>query len=146
GGYFPLTLRYSLDVPVLLPDAPDGRDRCVHRLTETLRDAPGISQVHLLVAEPGVPARLCMHFDPEVTSLAHIRDLAEGTGATLTEQVGHRVWRVAGITHQRRARTVAESLRRVGGVLEADVAPGLVRVEVERFLLGHDRRPSQIFA
>ena len=116
-----------LDLPVLLPDALDGRDQCVQRLTETLDGAPGLDQVHVVDAVDGAPARLCLHYDPATVSVTRIRNLAEAAGATLTEQFGHVLWTVTGINHIRKARTVAETLRRLDGVMEAEVAPGLVR-------------------
>ena len=124
-----------LDLPVLLPDALDARDQCVQRLTARLSGSPGVDRVHVVDAAEGSPARLCMHYDPATTSVARIRGHAEAAGATLTEQFRHVLWAVTGINHLRRARTVAESLRRLAGVVEAEVTPGLVRVEFDRSLL-----------
>ena len=121
-----------LDLPVLLPDALDGRDRCVDRLMATLSGAPGLDEVHVVEAADGAPARLCLHYDPAVTNVARIRSLATGAGASITEQFGHVLWTVTGIGHVRKARSVKESLGRVDGVIEADVAPGLVKVEFDR--------------
>ncbi|HAS13491.1 MAG TPA: heavy metal translocating P-type ATPase, partial [Acidimicrobiaceae bacterium] len=128
-----------LDLPLLLPDALDGRDRCVERLTETLSGAPGLDEVHVLEAADGAPARLCLHYDPGTTDVARIRRLAESGGARLTEQFGHVLWTVTGIGHARKARTVAESLRRLAGVVEAEVTGGLVRVEFDRRQVEEDR-------
>jgi len=128
-----------LDLPVLLPDALDGRDQCVSRLTATLSGAPGLEDVHVVEAADGAPARLCMHYDPATTSVARIRGLAEAAGASLTEQFRHVLWPVTGINHIRKARTVAEALRRLDGVAEAEVSPGLVRVEYDRTKLDDER-------
>lgn len=121
-----------LDLPVLLPDALDRRDRCVARLTATMSGAPGLEDVHVVDAVDGAPARLCLHYDPATTNLARICGTAEAAGARLTEQFQHVLWTVSGINHIRRARTVAQALRRVDGVAEAEVTPGLVRVELDR--------------
>lgn len=121
-----------LDLPVLLPDALDGRDQCVERLTASLSGVPGLAQVHVVDAADGAPARLCMHYDPSATSVAKIRSLAEAAGANLTDQFRHVLWTVTGVGHPRKARTVAEALRRVPGVVEAEVSPGLVRIEFDR--------------
>ena len=127
-----MTEKVVLDLPVLLPDALDGRDRCVVRLTKTLTAARGVDEVHLVDAGGGAPARLCLHIDPATTSVSRVRSLAEGAGAELTEQFGHVLWPVTGINHVRKARSVAEALRRVDGVAEAEIAPGLVRVEFDQ--------------
>ena len=128
-----------LDLPVLLPDALDARDSCVQRLTNTLVGAPGLDQVHVVDAADGAPARLCLHYDPSSTNVARIRAVAEATGATLTEQFRHVLWTVTGISHVRKARIVAEALRRVDGVVEVEATPGLVRIEFDRTLLDEQR-------
>ncbi len=130
--------RLVLDLPVLLPDALDGRDRCVDRLTTTLDGVPGLDQVHVVDGADGTPARLCMHYDPSATSVARIRSLAEAAGANLTDQFRHALWKVTGVGHPRKARIVAEALRRAPGVVEAEVAPGLVRVEFDRTQITED--------
>ena len=131
--------KLELDLPLLLPDALDGRDQCVQRLTATLTDAPGLGEVHVVDAIDGAPARLCLHYDPASTSVARIRSLAEAAGAQLTDQFRHVLWTATGITHVRKARTVAEALRRLDGVAEAEVTTGLVRVEFDRRVLDERR-------
>ena len=55
---------------------------------------------------------------------------------TLTDRFGHLVWRVKGVRHTRRARTVADRLRKHDGILEADVsASGRVRLEYDRAVI-----------
>jgi len=130
--------RLQLELAVLLPDAHDGRDGCVHRLTETLDGAPGIEDVHLVDGDDG-SAQLCLHYDPATTSVARIRARAEAAGAALTERYAHVLWPVTGVGHIRKARSVGESLSRIDGVMEADVAPGLVRVEFDRTRLDEAR-------
>lgn len=125
----------ALDLAVLLPDALDARDLCVQRMTSILGAAEGIDRVHVLDAADDEPARLCLHLDPARTSVARVRELAESTGSDLTAQLGHGLWPAPGITHARRARAVAEALRRQPGVLEAEVVPGLLRVEYDRTLV-----------
>ena len=121
-----------LDLPVLLPDALDGRDQCVNRLTATLTGAPGLEDVHVVAAADGAPARLCLHYDPATTNVARIRGMAEAGGARLTEQFQHVLWAVTGINHVRKARAVAGALRRLPGVMEAEAAVGLIRAEIDR--------------
>ena len=134
-----MTEKVLLDVPVVLPDALDERDRCVRRLTATMSGTPGLGEVHVVEAADGAPARLCLHYDPATTNVARIRDLAQASGARLTEQFQHVLWTVSGIDHIRRVRTVAESLRRLDAVAEAEVTPGLVRVEFDRTTLTEQR-------
>ena len=124
--------KLQLELSVLLPDALDRRDGCIHRLTETLDGAPGVEDVHMIDDADGGGARLCLHYDPATTSISRIKARAEAAGAALTERYAHVLWSVTGVGHVRKARSVGESLNRIDGVMEADVAPGLVRVEFDR--------------
>lgn len=127
------TRRLQLDLPVLLPDAPGESDKCVERLVTELAGREGMEQVHVKQGANGDPAKLCIHFDPEVLSLGRVRKIAHGAGARLTERFAHVLWEVDGLQHQRRARTVAERLKRVAGVVEAEaVAAGPLRIEFDR--------------
>ena len=127
-----MTEKLVLDLPVLLPDTLDARDRCVSRLLETLDGAPGLEEVHIIEPESGGPARLCMHYDQQTVSVSRVRQLAEGAGSSLTDQFGHVLWELDGVGHVRKARSVAESIRRQRGVAEAEVVPGLLRIEFDR--------------
>lgn len=125
--------RLRLDLPVLLPDVPDVRDACVHRLTDALEARPGVERAHVVPAENGNPAQVCIHYDPSQLTLPRIRSLAEQTGAQITDRFGHVLWAVEGLNHQRRARTVAERLQRTPGVLAAEAnATGPIRIEFDR--------------
>ena len=44
---FTRTEKLRLDLPVVLPDVRDLRDRCVERLVTTLQGKPGISEAHV---------------------------------------------------------------------------------------------------
>ena len=122
-----------LDLAVLLPDAPDARDACVRRLVEEIAPHPGVARVHLLPAGAGEPAQLCIHHDPAMVDVARLRDLTLAAGAWLTERYGHVLWELSGTVSARRARRVAEAVRRLPGVLEAEAAPGgPLRVEFDR--------------
>lgn len=125
--------RVQLDLPILLPDVPDAKDACVHRLTTSLQGRAGIDRAHVAPAENGTPDRLCVHYDPETISLSRIRQVAKSLGSEITDQYGHLVWGVEGISHPRRARTIARRLRRVEGVVEAEAsASERIRVEFDR--------------
>ena len=122
-----------LDLPVLLPDAPDARDDCARRLTDELSATPGVERAHVVPAEGGHPAQLCLHYDPDVVALPRLRRAAERAGAQITRRYGHVLWAADGLSHQRRARTVTERLRQQPGVVEAEAnAAGPIRIEFDR--------------
>lgn len=122
----------QLDLPLILPEAPDEKDTCVTRLLQDLTGRPGVTKAHILVEETGRGAILCIHFQTDVLSLARVRELVESAGAAITAKYKHRNWMSADIRHARRARTVADTLQRSSGVLEADVsASGAIRIEYD---------------
>lgn len=123
----------QLDIPVLLPDAPDAADACTAPLMAELTGREGVTWVHLLGADADQPAKLCIHYDPEVLSLGRIKEIAEGVGAEVTQRFGHVIWHLEGITSAGRARTVTDYLLGQPGVQEAAVsAGGAVRIEFDR--------------
>ena len=111
----------ELDLPLLLPEVGDESDRCLRRLQRSLQGMEGLDEVHLITSGDDSPIRLCLHVDRAVTSVGDVRRAARSAGAEITKRFGHVVWDVSGITHSRRARSVAEALRRQPGVVEAEV-------------------------
>lgn len=125
----PLKLR--LDLPLVLPNV-DVEDRCVSRLVGALAGRPGIAEAHV-VTDAGVAPQLCIHYDPQAISLSRVRELVQSVGAELGERFSHLLIRGDESLHARAARRVADALRSVPGVLEADVAgSGAVRIEYDR--------------
>ena len=133
-----MTEKLQLEISVLLPGVPHERDACLDRIDVMLGGRPGIFKAHVLADQD--PAKLCIHFDPEVTSLARVRELAEVAGARLTEKYGHLVAVVAGTSPPRRATAKARQVSRIDGVLEAEVAgTGAIRIEFDREEISRDR-------
>jgi Cd2+/Zn2+-exporting ATPase len=128
-----MTEHVRLDLPLVLPGIPDEADRCVARLLADLKARNGVREAHVVGASGDEPAKLCLHYDPDIISLPRIKEAAHSSGASLTSRFGHLLWQVDGIAHQRRARTVAEHLCRLPGVVEAEAtASGTLRVEYDR--------------
>ncbi|MCR6664403.1 MAG: heavy metal translocating P-type ATPase [Luteimonas sp.] len=135
-----MTEKLRIDLQILLPHVPHEADACVRRLVDDLEGRNGIQQVHVRKASGDVPAQVCIHYDQDVLPLARIREVVEAAGAAISGRYGHMSWNVDGITHQRRARTVAERLRTIHGVLEAEAsATGMVHVEYDRNLVSEAR-------
>ncbi|WP_236199571.1 heavy metal translocating P-type ATPase [Pseudomonas pseudonitroreducens] len=118
-----MTEKLRLDIPVLLPQITDIQDGVVKRLIEELKGREGISEVHVRSTSDELEAQLCVHFDPDVLPLSRLREIVDATGIRIGERFGHRLWQMTGITHARRARTIANTLRAMPGVLEAEASP-----------------------
>ena len=128
-----MTDKLKLDIPVLLPQIPDAADACVGRLVATLKAKPGVEQAHVLPADGETPAKLCIHFDSAALPMSRVREMVRAAGAEISGRYGHARWQVEGIGHERRARTISETLCRVPGVLQADAsASGSIRVEYDK--------------
>ncbi|MEC4718450.1 heavy metal translocating P-type ATPase [Noviherbaspirillum sp. CPCC 100848] len=125
------TTRLRLDLPLLLPDVQDADDRCTGRLIAALSGRPGIAEAH--IARDGGAPQLCIHYDPAQINISRVRELVHAAGAQVSERFGHLVLRADAALHARAARNVANGLRSIPGVLEADVAAsGAVRIEYDR--------------
>ncbi|MES2304640.1 MAG: heavy metal translocating P-type ATPase [Gemmatimonadota bacterium] len=129
------TLKVRIDIPVLLPDLPDARDACVERLTTMLASYQGVSQAHVGSVDSedeSTPGNvLCLHYDPDVITLARLHDLARSTGAVLTARFGHEVFSVRVIGSEDSGRGMEQKLRSLTGVVSASVNLPAQRVQVE---------------
>ncbi len=124
--------KLQIQIPLILPEVPDEKDECVHKLISLIHDVEGLQKVHVAdETDNGVP-QLCFHYDPEKISLDHILKLAKRTGASIIDKYGHQLIEVEGIRHTRHARIIEEALKRLDGVLECVVsASGMIRLEFE---------------
>ncbi len=121
--------KLTLDLPVLLPEIPDERDRCVERLITALSSEPGVEEAHL---KAGDPPQVCIHYDPDQLALEKVEALAKRAGAQITRRYRHLLLDVTGIRHQRHARQVGERIGMTEGILEAVVSgAGVARVEYD---------------
>lgn len=127
--------KLRVELPLLLPDIPDTKDRCVSALIDTLSVRSGVMEAHVLERQGGVP-QLCIHYDTGIISLERVRELARSVGAEITGQVGHLILRGAETFHARAASSLSTKIRALEGVLEAEVTgTGVVRVEFDRELI-----------
>ena len=140
-----------LDLPLLLPDIKDERDRCVTRLVHLLERRDGVSRAHVVLAgeEPAEPsgaradtavtgtsgnAQLCLHYDPERLSLGQVIELAKAAGAGVSDRYAHTVIAFRAVGSEDDGRRIEEGLREVAGITAASVnfAGQVARVEYDR--------------
>jgi Cd2+/Zn2+-exporting ATPase len=124
--------KLQIKIPLVLPDVPDEKDRCVQRLIDKLQDEEGIEKIHVASEkEDGMP-QLCFHYNPDIISIDRITFLAKQTGAVLTAKIGHKLFEVSGIRHIRHAKQIENIIKATNGILEVSVSEtGFVRVEYD---------------
>ena len=121
--------KLQLDLPVLLPEVPDARDRCVDRLLKALNAEPGVDTAHL---KEGKPTEVCIHYDPAQLSLQKVEAIAKRAGAEITRRYGHLLLDVTGVRHQRHARQSGEKIAGTEGIIDAVVSgSGIARIEYD---------------
>ena len=122
--------KLRMDLPMLLPEVSQARDRCVGLLIDALSGRDGISEAHVREAD-GHP-QLCIHFDPRVLSLGRVREIAKAAGAQITDDYGHLDLSAAPLNTRSLSRITA-LLEQIPGVVEAQVGTsGNVHIEFDR--------------
>lgn len=124
--------KLQIKIPIILPEVPDEKDKCVQKLIQQLQDKEGLEKVHIAdETDNGVP-QLCFHYNPKLISIDQIQKLAKRVGASIIDKYGHRLIEVEGIRHTRHARKIEEALNRLDGVLQSAVsASGMIGLEFE---------------
>jgi Zn2+/Cd2+-exporting ATPase len=128
------TQKLRLDLSLVLPEIHGIDDPCAKRLLDKLAGRPGIEEAHVKGVDDGQP-QLCVHYDANTISLSRLRELVTSEGLALTDRFAHVLGRLSQPIHARQAQRVADELRSLAGVIEADVSPsGVVRLEYDRTL------------
>lgn len=122
--------KLKVDIALILPKEASACSACVARILESLRNRPGVSDVHLEPIEPP-KSQLCLHYDPNVVHIDVLRRLVERAGGELGQQFEHLDLEVTGLRHERHARLVEAAIEKLAGVLHAAVAFGSGRIYVE---------------
>lgn len=134
-------IKISLDI--LLPDVPDEKDACVHRMISELSARKGIDKIHIVPAEGQSKSQLCFHYDPQVISVDAVQKMAEQAGATITRRYQHLVVEVKGIRHQRQTKLIEAVLKDEPGILSvAAAATGVVVVEYDKQTISEEQIDS----
>ena len=120
----------QLDWPSLLPDVPHEDDACLHRLQSLLAEKSGIELAHLEQNARG-PSRLCLHYDPDVLTLAQVERYAHTAGVDLTRRYGHSVLPMRAIDAEDAAQRIESTLLARPGVLAASVSLPAQKARVE---------------
>ncbi len=120
--------KLKLEIPVLLPENGDC-DACVQRLQEALHRHKGIDRVH--VDQDNGAARLCLHYDPNLISLAEVERHAREEGITIQQRYRHTEWRIADMDCADCAVKLEKGVGRLEGVLRCAVNFATAKMAVE---------------
>lgn len=117
--------KVKLELNLVLPQI-DAADDCASHLTQRLSAQRGISQAHI-TQELG-SAQLCLHYDPNLISLASVERLAQKAGAEVSSRYRHEQIAFSGLNVADAALAVQRQLETLPGMLHANVnyAAGLI--------------------
>ena len=122
--------KLKIEVDLVVPSDVAACDRCVERISASLKGRKGLEKIHIDAAAGSKPT-LCLHFDPEVIGLEHVRRLVSNSGASLGARFAHLSVEVEGLRHERQAKIAEAAIASLAGVLSAKVAFGSKRLLVE---------------
>ncbi len=126
-----------LDVASLLGSPSAGRcRRCALALSERIETLASVEKAHVVNDPNRGPLKVCIHFDPDQTTLEKVRAGAAQAGAKVGRKNGHALLRPGGETTAQRI----EALRGAKGVLGVDAfESGEVLVEFDANVLDGER-------
>ena len=115
----------QLNLALVVPEL-DPADACINRLTTALEQQKGIQQAHIV--RENSDAKLCMHYDPNLVSLGQVQRFATDAGAQLSDRYQHDQIPFVGLNAADTADVLSDELRRLPGVIHANVnyAAGMV--------------------
>ncbi len=119
----------ELEIPLLLPGVENDKDECLARLESAMQNQKGLTRAHLEHAKK--PVALCLHYDPNVLSLADVKRLAERAGAQIANRYHHDVLAIEGMDCSDCARVIEHSVGRMEGVLAVNVNYAAQKMRVE---------------
>jgi Cd2+/Zn2+-exporting ATPase len=109
-----LSEKTKIKMDLLLPQG-NGCEPCLGRLQDRIQAYRGIEVAH--VDHEDETPRLCIHYDPNLTSLEQVRAIATEEGAHLELRYRHETLPVVGLDCADCARTLENGVGRLDGVL-----------------------------
>jgi Cd2+/Zn2+-exporting ATPase len=128
----------ELEIPILLPGIEDQKDECLARLETSLQNQRGIQRSHL--EREKSPVDLCLHYDPNILSLADVKRLAKRAGAEIINRYHHEVIDIEGMDCSDCAIVIEHSVGRIDGVLVVTVNYAAQKMRLEYDARKTDRK------
>ncbi len=128
----------ELEIPLLLPGVEDEQDKCLSRLETSLQNQKGIQRSHLKREKS--PVDLCLHYDPNILSLADVKRLAIRAGADIINRYHHEIITIEGMDCSDCAMVIEHSVGRLDGVLNVAVNYAAQKMRLEYDVHKTDRK------
>jgi Cd2+/Zn2+-exporting ATPase len=128
----------ELEIPLLLPGVEDEQDKCLSRLETSLKNQKGIQRSHL--EREKTPVDLCLHYDPNILSLADVKRLAKRAGADIINRYHHEIITIEGMDCSDCALVIEHSVGRLEGVLNVAVNYPAQKMRLEYDVHKTDRK------
>lgn len=128
----------ELEIPILLPGIEDEQDKCLARLESSLQNQKGIQRSHL--EREKTPVDLCLHYDPNILSLADVKRLAKRAGADIVNRYHHEVIDIEGMDCSDCALVIEHSVGRIDGVMSVAVNYAAQKMRLEYDARKTDRK------
>lgn len=129
----------ELEIPLLIPGLNNNQDLCLERLESALQNQRGIQHAH--IEREKNPQILCLHYNPNYTSIQDVRRIAERVGAKIAQRYRHEVIPIEGVDCSDCVTVIEHSLNRIEGVLDVKASYTAQRVFVE-----YDNRATSLIA
>lgn len=124
----------EISIPMILNDH-NGCDDCMEKIVEKLQSHKGVIRVHL--HEDHDPIDVCIHYDPNLISLAAVKRIAESAGAEINNRYRHEEIPFSGLNSADSAISLTKEMGKMEGMLHASVSypAGLVFVAFDENIL-----------
>lgn len=120
---------HELEIPLLLPGIENEDDACLSRLETALQSHKGLQRAH--VERSKRPVVLCLHYNPNVISVDDVRRTAERAGVQILNRYHHDLLTIEGMDCSDCVTVIEHSVRRLEGVLSANVNYATQKMRVE---------------
>jgi Cd2+/Zn2+-exporting ATPase len=119
----------ELEIPLLIPGLTNHEDDCLHRLESSLKNQRGILRAHVEYEKE--PLVLCLHYNPDLTSIEDVRRIATRAGTSIANRYHHEVIPVEGMDCSDCVTVLEHSLRRIDGVMDVKASYTAQKIFVE---------------
>ncbi|MFQ6057647.1 MAG: heavy metal translocating P-type ATPase [Anaerolineae bacterium] len=120
--------KVKLEIPIMLPENGEC-ERCITRLQEALLTHKGVAKVH--VDRDQEPPRLCLHYDPNLISLAQVEEAARQEGISIERRFHHELLDIEDMDCADCAQTLEKGVGRLDGVLWVAVNFATAKMRLE---------------